>query len=81
MSYVIKVSLFFFAERERIYIINKKASSPVKNSESTCCLVSILETLAVFELKAAVGMHKYVNWRDHTHSVSSLISLQTLLIF
>ena len=30
MSYVIKVSLFFFVERERIYIINKTASSPVK---------------------------------------------------
>ena len=52
-----------------------------ENSESTCCLVSTLETLAVFELKAAVGMHNHVNWRDHTHSVSSLTSLRTLFIF
>ena len=81
MSYVIKVSLFFFVERERIYIINKTASSPVKKSESTCYLVSTLETLAVFELKAAVGMHNHVNCRDRTRSVSSLTSLRTLFIF
>ena len=81
MSYVIKVSLFFFVERERIYIINKTAASPVKQSESTCYLVSTLETLAVFELKAAAGMHNHVNCRDHTHSVSSLTSLRTLFIF
>ena len=81
MSYVIKVSLFFFVERERIYIINKTAASPVKKSESTCYLVSTLETLAVFELKAAAGMHNHVNCRDHTRSVSSLTSLRTLFIF
>ena len=78
MSYVIKVSLCFFVERERIYIINKMASSPVKNSELTCYLVSTLETSAVFELKAAVGMHNHVNCRDRTRSVSSLTSLRTL---
>ena len=81
MSYVITVSLFFFVKRERIYIINKTAYSPVKKSESTCYLVSTLETLAVFELKAAVGMHNHVNCRDRTRSVSSLTSLRTLFIF
>ena len=73
--------VIFFVERERIYIINKTAASPVKKSESTCYLVSTLETLAVFELKAAAGMHNHVNCRDHTRSVSSLTSLRTLFLF
>ena len=81
MRCVIKVSLFFFVERERIYIINKTASIPVKKYESTCYLVSTLETSAVFELKAAVGMRNHVNCRGSTRNVSSLTSLRTLFIF
>ena len=71
--------MFLCGERKNLHN-QQNGSSPVKKSESTCYLVSTLETLAVFELKAAAGMHNHVNCRDHTRSVSSLTSLRTLFI-